>query len=254
VYIVDTAESKTMMEEIIAAHGGRELWNSLDGLEARISAWGFLFDAKHLPVLEHTRVWASTEQPHFIFHDYPEPGKTGEFMGDREVRILGSSGQVLQSRSMPREAFRRLRKFFRWDYLDFIYFGGYATWNYLVTPFLFMRKGFRVEYLGKQSAAIGELSCFRITFPDNLPTHCRTQTFYFDENRLLRRLDYTAEVIGGWAHAAHFCDEYRDFSGLKISTRRRVRPILLNRVRKAPTLVAIEVHDLQPLASESDKG
>jgi hypothetical protein len=43
---------KTMIEEIIAAHGGSELWNSLDGLEARISAWVFLFEAKHLPVLE----------------------------------------------------------------------------------------------------------------------------------------------------------------------------------------------------------
>jgi hypothetical protein len=41
-----------MIEEIIAAHGGSELWNSLDGLEARISAWVFLFEAKHLPVLE----------------------------------------------------------------------------------------------------------------------------------------------------------------------------------------------------------
>jgi hypothetical protein len=51
----------------------------------------------------------------------------------------------------------------------------------LLTPFLFMREGFRVEYLGKQTTANGELSCFRITFPDDLPTHCRTQTFYFDE-------------------------------------------------------------------------
>jgi len=27
------------------------------------------------------------------------------------------------------------------DELDFIYFGGYATWNYLTAPFLLARKG-----------------------------------------------------------------------------------------------------------------
>ena len=39
---------------------------------------------------------------------------------------------------MPRAAFRSLRRQLYWDDLDFIYFGGYATWNCLLTPFLFL--------------------------------------------------------------------------------------------------------------------
>lgn len=117
--------------------------------------------------------------------------------------------------------------------------------HYLVTPFLFLHPGFTFEYLGERHDKTGTLFCFRILFPDDVPTHCRTQTFYFDKNYLLRRLDYTAEVVGSWAHAAHVCNTFRDFSGLKIPTHRRVRPLLFNRILRGPTLVALEIHDVQ---------
>ena len=44
---------------------------------------------------------------------------------------------------------------------------------------------------------------------------------------------------------AFVCNAYRDFSGLKIPTRRRVRPLLFNRILRGPTLVALEIHDVQ---------
>ena len=40
-------------------------------------------------------------------------------------------------------------------------------------------------------------------FPPGLDTHSPAQVFYFDEGGLLRRHDYVAEVVGGWARAAH---------------------------------------------------
>jgi hypothetical protein len=129
--VPDALEISTIIEEIIQAHGGSELWDSLNGLEVRISAWGFLFKVKHIPVLEHTRVWLSTQRPHLIFYDFPRAGQTGEFIGDEVVQIRESNGQVLQSRSMPRAAFRGLRRNLWWDSLDFRYFmltisiGGY---------------------------------------------------------------------------------------------------------------------------------
>jgi hypothetical protein len=236
--------TKTIIEEIITAHGGKDIWNSIDWIEANISARGVLFTAKHIPVLKHILVRASAKEPHFIFEKFPEMGQRGELIGNEEVRILASNGKVLQSRSKPRAAFKGLRRILWWDFLDFIYFGGYATWNYLVTPFIFLRKGFSFENLGYLPKANGTLLCFRITFPDDIPTHSRIQTFYFDNNKLLRRLDYTAEVVGTWAHAAHFCDGYRDFSGLKVSTQRTVRPLILNHPLSSPILVGLKIHDI----------
>ncbi len=74
--------------------------------------------------------------------------------------------------------------------------------------------GFTFEELPPLSTSTGPWSGIRATFPAELPTHSRIQDFYFDVQHRLRRLDYTAEVVGSWARAAHMCEEYREFDGL----------------------------------------
>jgi len=246
------ANAMRIVNEAIEAHGGMDYWNSLGALDAVISARGFLFLAKRRPVLHRVRMRASTTEPRFAFLDFPKPGQTAELIGNNEVRILDSEGRVVARRENPRRAFRGIRRQFFWDELDFIYFGGYATWNYLTTPFLLKRKGVLVEALEPLQGALEHLSRLQVTFPDDIPTHSRKQIFYFDEQRLLRRLDYTAEVVGGWAHAAHLCEEYRSFGKLLVPTRRRVLPLLFgHQPLPGPTLVEIEVHDIRLLPIHS---
>lgn len=163
------------------------------------------------------------------------------------MRISESDGTIVTRRLQPRSAFRGLRRLLYWDVLDFIYFGGYATWNYLNAPFLFLRDGFRFELLEPLPNPSQQWVRLGVTFPQDLPTHCRKQIFYFDENWYLRRLDYTAEVVGQWAHAAHFCENFKDFGGLKAPTQRRVYPLLGKRLLPGPTLVAIEIHNIHPV-------
>ncbi len=242
------ANAKQIVQEAIEAHGGMEYWNSLKAIDAVISARGFLFTAKRRPVLEHVRMRASTGEPRFTFSDFPKPGQSAELIGDDEVRILDSGGMVIARREKPRLAFRKIRRQFFWDDLDFVYFGGYATWNYLTAPFLLARKGFLLEALEPVQTPFGQLVRVQATFPTDIPTHSRKQVFYFDDRRLLRRLDYTAEVVGGWASAAHFCDEYKTFGRLVVPTRRRVLPLFSRqKPLPGPTLVAIDVHDVQPV-------
>jgi len=237
-----------ILQQIIDAHGGLALWSSLDAIEADISAWGLLFTVKRRPVLNRVKVTAKAHEPCFLFHEFPSPGLTGELVGNDEIRISESDGTIVARRLQPRSAFRGLRRLIYWDALDFIYFGGYAMWNYLVVPFLFLRDGFQFEVLGSPSDAPPSWVRLLVTFPDDVPTHCRRQIFYFDENRHLRRLDYTAEVVGHWAHAAHFCENYRDFEGFKAPTRRRVRPLLWgSRSLPGLTLVALEIHNIRPM-------
>jgi hypothetical protein len=242
------ANAMQAVHEAIEAHGGMDYWNSIGALEAVISARGFLFTAKRRPVLHRVRMRAYTAEPRFAFLDFPKPGQTAELIGNDEVRILDSEGRVVARREDPRHAFRGIRRLFIWDDLDFIYFGGYATWNYLTSPFLLARKGFLVEALEPLQGDPGQLTRLQVTFPDDIPTHSRKQIFYFDDQRMLRRLDYTAEVVGGWAHAAHLCEKYRSFDRLKAPTRRRVLPLPFgHRPMPGPTLVELEVHDIRPL-------
>jgi hypothetical protein len=247
-YNMISPNTMNVVQEILEAHGGRDYWNSLEALDAEISASGFLFTAKRRPVLKRVHMRAYTHEPRFIFFDFPQPGQAAELIGNDEVRIVDSSGKIIAQRKTPQSAFRGLRHQFFWDDLDFIYFGGYATWNYLTTPFLLMRKGFVIEELEPLTGEFTLFKRLRITFPEDIPTHSRHQIFYFDEQLLLRRLDYTAEVVGSWAHAAHLCEEYRTFGEIKAPTRRRVLPLLFgNRPMAGPTLVAIEVHHIQPI-------
>lgn len=240
----------SVLERIIAAHGGRALWGRLHSLEAELSARGLLFTLKRRPILDRVRVTAFAHEPRFLFHDHPSPGMTGELIGEEEVRILGPDGAVLERRVRPRAALRRPGTFFSWDALDFLYFGGYATWNYLLTPFLLLFDGVRVEPLPPGRGLPPGGARLRVRFPEGLPTHCPEQTFFFDERLRLRRLDYVAEVVGSWARAAHLCEEYRDFEGYPAPTRRRVHPILFGeRPLRAATLVAIDVHRLRPVAA-----
>jgi hypothetical protein len=237
--------------QIIEAHGGVSLWKSLDALEANISVWGFLFTTKRRPVLKNVRVSASAKEARFAFHDFPSPGLTSELIGDQEVRIIEGDGKVIARRVNPRAAFKGLRRMLYWDRLDFIYFGGYATWNYLVTPFLFLRDGFYFEVLEPMAISSSSWLRLRVTFPNDIPTHCKTQVLYFNENLYLQRIDYTAEVVGRWAHAAHLCENYQDFGGLKAPTRRRVRPVFIgNKPLAGLTLVAIDVHNIRPVWSK----
>jgi hypothetical protein len=237
-----------VLQQIIRAHGGGALWQSLEAVEAVISARGFLFTAKQRPPLERVRMRAWTREPRFALLDYPLPGQTAELVGTREVRITAAGGAVVARRLDPRAAFRGVRRQFRWDDLDFTYFAGYATWNYLTTPFLFLRDGFALRLLDPAAGDPPGTTRLHATFPDDIPAHSREQVFHFDAENLLRRIDYTAEVVGGWARAAHFCEAYRTFDGLRVPTRRRVLPLLFGaRPLPGPTLVAIEVHELRCL-------
>ena len=235
-------DSALNLEKILEVHGGRQRWESLASLEAKISARGFLFTAKHCPVLNHVSMTAMAREPRFLFHDYPSPGLTGELIGNEEVRILGSAGRVVERRTSPRATITSPGKLLRWDALDFVYFGGYATWNYLMMPLLLVRDDVFVEAVEPRLGMPAAWTCLRVRFPDAIPTHCATQLFFFDERHHLRRHEYVAEVVGAWAHAAHFCEDYRNFGGFKAPTRRRVRPMLGNVVLPGPTLVAIDVH------------
>jgi hypothetical protein len=96
---------------------------------------------------------------------------------------------------------------------------------------------------GEKQARNGAAS--RSISPPDLDTHSAHQTFYVDSSGLIRRHDYTAEVVGGWARAAHHLSEHRQVDGLAFPTRRRVRPIgVRNRALPGPTLVWIELDAL----------
>ncbi|MET0958507.1 MAG: hypothetical protein ABWZ18_08320, partial [Solirubrobacterales bacterium] len=83
-------------------------------------------------------------------------------------------------------------------------------------------------------------------FGAGIDTHSERQTFYYDAELRLRRHDYVAEVVGGWAHAAHMCADHVEAGGLLFPTRRWVRLIgPRNAVMPAPTLVSLQLSEIE---------
>lgn len=208
-----------------------------------VSIRGFLFAAKWVPRMDHVRMTVETARPAVVIHDYPTSGMSTHFLGEERVEIRDGSGQLLHSRDEPRSYFNRLRRFFYWDALDFAYFSGYAMWNYMTMPFLFLTPG--VEFKRSTHSELDGCARFEVRFPQGFPTHSQYQVFYFDSDSHLSRHDYTADVVGSWAKAAHYCEAYKEFYGLSLPTIRRVYPKLFcNKPFKAITLVAINIHDV----------
>ena len=61
----------------------------------------------------------------------------------------------------------------------------------------------------------------KITFPDNIKSHTREQISCFGPDGLLRRHDYTVDILGG-ATGLNYASEYRDVGGIIIPTKRRI--------------------------------
>ena len=220
----------TLLDEALLAHGGREAWESATEVRARLHTGGLAIAMKGSgKPFEDYEARVSMHEPRTVITPYGD-GR-GVFEGD-SVRLETPDGELVERRDDMRRRFPGMRRRIRWDALDALYFAGYALWNYFTTPLILERAQCRED--GRRIHA---------TFPDDVPTHSRRQTFHFDDDGLLTRLDYTAEVFGKWARAKHVCTCHREFDGLVFPTVRRVTPRGVPR----PILVWIDVDEVSVL-------
>ena len=66
---------------------------------------------------------------------------------------------------------------------------------------------------GRKMANSGVLS--RVTFPDSIAGHTRNQVSYFGPDGLLRRHEYTVDVLGN-APGLNYASDYRAANGLMV--------------------------------------
>jgi hypothetical protein len=237
----------SLLDEVLEAHGGAARWNAARSMQARVRSGGFLVRTR-MPGNRFADYTLTIEvaEPHAVMDPFPRPGERAVF-DQGEARIEGDDGEVIASRPDPRPDFSGLsglRRNLRWDPLDSAYFAGYAMWNYMTFPQLLTRPGMEVSEGDTWDEDGRGWRRLEVSFPEALDTHSAHQTFYFDARGLLRRHDYVAEVVGGWARAAHYCTEHAEAGGLVFPTRRWVRPIgPRNRPLPFPTLVWLELSE-----------
>jgi hypothetical protein len=234
-----------LLTMIVEAHGGMEKWRSAQHIVVHARSGGIALPLRFKPsAFKSYKANITAHKPGAVIYPYPKEGQEGVF-GSDTVSIFGSEGRLIATRGKPLAYFTGFRRKIFWDDLDALYFGGYALWNYLNLPFLLLNPGFVVKEIEPWDEDGERCRRFHAIFPDDVPTHCKEQIFYCNSKGLLVRHDYTAEVFGRWARAAHYSMEHKEFGGIIFPTRRRVYP---RRSSNLPlrmiTLVSIDIDDV----------
>jgi hypothetical protein len=234
-----------LLELAIAAHGGWERWQQLRQITAHVSVSGTLWQVKGWPdVFAAARFEIDPHHQHTEYSLSANTARRSVYEPDRTMLV--SDGKIIEQRESPRKSFEGHTIATRWDAQQLIYFAGYAMWTYLTTPFHLRLPGMRAQEIAPWDEDGETWRRLKVSFPANVHSHSAEQTFYFDRSGLLRRHDYSVEIMGGTS-SANYATDPESFGGIVFPTKRRVFAIgpdnrpLGNRVAVAIDVLRIDV-------------
>jgi hypothetical protein len=205
----------------VEAHGGMHRWRALSGFRATASITGALWTVKgHPGLLDDVVLDGETRSQRMRITPFPATGTTATWEPHRQT-VETADGVPVVERRQPASSFDGLSCSSPWDELQVAYFASEANWNYLVTPFLFARPDFVTEEIDPWRENGEVWRRLVVTYPGAVVSHSRQQTFHFDHEGVMRRIDYAVDILGG-GFAVHYPTAYREFDGILVPTRRRV--------------------------------
>ena len=232
-----------LLKRAVEAHGGLDRWNKVKAIKVAASITGGIWYVKGKgDFLKNVVLMAETRNERLTV-DFPGQDKRAIFVPDRIV-IETENGTLIEARDDPEKSFTGQQRETPWDDIQVTYFVGEALWTYLNTPFLYTRQGFATEEIASIQVESETWRRLKVTFPDNVKSHTREQISCFGPDGLLRRHDYTVDILGG-ATGLNYASEYRDVDGIIVPTKRRVYAYEGDyQLVKEPLLVAIDMGEI----------
>jgi hypothetical protein len=228
----------------VAAHGGLGRWNLFTKLRAEVSIDGTIWHLKQQAGLLADKVFElETHQEKLMITPFTSPGLRCVFVPNR-LFIETPDGAVTETRDDPEKSFAGQTVETAWDKFHVAYFASEALWTYLTSPFLYTYPGFESEEIEPWHENGEEWRRLKVIFPDYIASHTKTQITHFGPDGLMRRHDYTVDILGG-ATGANYTTNYKDFQGLKMPTTRRIYAYdeAMNKVPE-PLLVSLDFGNL----------
>jgi hypothetical protein len=147
-----------VLELAVSAHGGLDSWKRIRSIDVSLVISGQLLEVKGFPEHQHTKVTIDVGQPRTVMEPYGEDGARGVYTPGRVWIEARDDGREIVELREPRASFAGHVRDPKWDPLKRLYFLGYAMWNYLSTPFIFVRDGFDIQELAPhgKTASAGE--------------------------------------------------------------------------------------------------
>jgi hypothetical protein len=218
---LDTKAMNDLLAFAIEAHGGLDRWNRFSRLAAELTIGGAIWQLKQQQGLFTDKVFAiSTQQQHLEITPFLDPNQKMVFSPDR-LSLETFDGAVIEQRADPEAAFAGQVRETPWDNFHAAYFASEALWTYLTSPFLYTYPGFESEEIEPWNENGETWRRLKVTFPDTVKSHTKTQTTHFGPDGLMRRHDYTVDILGG-ATGANYTTNYKEFQGIRMPTTRRI--------------------------------
>jgi hypothetical protein len=185
-----------LLSTAVAAHGGLDRWNRIHAIRVAASITGAIWHVKGQPDYLANVVMTVDTRKERLVTDFPGQDKRFIFEPGRVV-MERVDGRLIEARNDPEGSFRGHERATPWDPIHVAYFQGEALWTYLNTPFLYTREGFVTKEIAPIQVAVEQWRRLEVTFPDDVKSHAKTQISCFGPDGLLRRHDYTVDILGG---------------------------------------------------------
>jgi len=229
-----------LLELAVKAHGGLERWKQVKAIKVAASITGAIWYVKGKPDFLKDVVLTAETRNERVMIDFPGQDRRMCFAPNRIV-LETATGRLIEARDDPENSFAGQQRETPWDDIDVGYFVGEALWTYLNTPFLYTHEGFVTEEIAAIQVEGETWRRLKVIFPDSVKSHTKEQISCFGPDGLLRRHDYTVDILGG-ATGLNYASEYRDVDGIIVPTKRRVYAYEGDyQLVKEPLLVAIDM-------------
>jgi hypothetical protein len=203
----------------VAAHGGLDRWNQVNSIAADASITGALWHVKGKgDALKDVRLEVNTKRE-LLTTDFVGQDKRSVFEPLRVV-VQRRDGSPIDARDEPERSFDGHQLETPWDDVHLAYFTGEALWTYLNLPFLYTWPGFVTEEIAPIEVEGETWRRLKVAFPEHIKSHTREQITCFGRDGLVRRHDFTIDILGG-ATGMLYAADYRDVDGIIIPATRR---------------------------------
>ena len=212
-----------LIDFVLDAHGGTAPWDRATQLSATMRVYGDFWAFKGQPdPLSIETVDADIHQQRIRMTPFGDGHSVELDSTSDQVTITDKSGTVVDQLVHPRTSMAGYSGGTQWTAPQTGYFISYATWTYLLEPFLFTFPGIETREIEPWHEVGETWRRLEVTFPKTIASHSTVQTYYFDaDTGLQRRVDYAPDVSGN-PPVAQYTSEHRDFDGVLVPTRRRV--------------------------------
>ena len=210
----------SLLQIAIDAHGGLKRWAEVRTIVVSASITGAIWTIKgQANYLDNIVMRVDTQQQRLVT-DFATQNKRLTYEPGR-VTLEQPSGRLSQERKNPEGSFAGQSLDTPWDPLHVAYFQGEALWTYLNSPFLYAQPGFVTEEIRPIEVDGERWRRLKVVFPDHIKSHTKEQISCFGPDGLLRRHDYTVDILGG-ATGLNYAYDYREIGGIQFFTKRRV--------------------------------